>query len=337
MAAMRTEPEGLSETLLESSLYQDWGLRLKELAYTPVGFGSYHWKATDVSGGRWFVTADDLQAMGSQDSPDAEVNFAGLRAAYETAAALRDGGLEFVVAPVPTLSGEVLARLNSGWAASIFPYLDGEPAGDGSWLRGSLVTTAGGLIGRLHSAHAPSALRPWDAAVPYRKALWQSIGSLETPWDTGPYGERTHQLLVSSSSTLSQSFDRYDRLCATLGQAPGSWVITHGEPHSANFIRTATGSIMLIDWDTVRLAPPERDLWILLESCPDGLEAYQSSARGIRPNAAAMELFALRWMLADVCVYVRRFRGPHGDTVDDLASFSELELWLQERLPGMQP
>ncbi|HXP18631.1 MAG TPA: phosphotransferase [Streptosporangiaceae bacterium] len=34
-------------------------------------------------------------------------------------------------------------------------------------------------------------------------------------------------------------------------------VTTHGEPHSANIIRAGSGRL-LIDWDTVGLAPPER-------------------------------------------------------------------------------
>jgi spectinomycin phosphotransferase len=40
-------------------------------------------------------------------------------------------------------------------------------------------------------------------------------------------------------------------------------VLTHGEPHPANLL-SAGGSLLLIDWDTVGLAPPERDLSLII-------------------------------------------------------------------------
>ena len=39
------------------------------------------------------------------------------------------------------------------------------------------------------------------------------------------------------------------------------WVITHGEPKANNIMITSNGPVM-IDWDTARLAPPARDLWM---------------------------------------------------------------------------
>ncbi len=50
-------------------------------------------------------------------------------------------------------------------------------------------------------------------------------------------------------------------------------MLTHGEPHRGNTIVTATG-VVLVDWDTCLLAPPERDLWLLVGEEPGIRERY---------------------------------------------------------------
>ncbi len=55
-------------------------------------------------------------------------------------------------------------------------------------------------------------------------------------------------------------------------------VITHGETHSDNFIRSSDG-LVLVDWDTVGLAPPERDLWHVATADGDELARYTDAWR----------------------------------------------------------
>src|SRR5579875_2827282 len=98
---MKDEPREFSEPALRRALDQGWALRPDELRYAPVGAGSYHWTARDQHGDRWFVTVDDLDDKSWLGNTRAEA-FAGLRAALDTARALRDrAGLGFVVAPEP--------------------------------------------------------------------------------------------------------------------------------------------------------------------------------------------------------------------------------------------
>src|SRR5688572_13372268 len=118
---MRDEPKDLTKPMVSLALVEHWRLDLASLEYAPVGFGSYHWHATDYDGTRWFVTADYLPAMGVFDGGDADANFHGLRAALVSAHALRQSGLEFVVAPVLDTSGQVLQRLLPGWGLALYP------------------------------------------------------------------------------------------------------------------------------------------------------------------------------------------------------------------------
>ena len=90
---------------------------------------------------------------------------------------------------------------------------------------------------------------------------------------------------------------------------PRGWVLTHGEPHRANTVLTATG-VVLVDWDTCLLAPRERDLWMLVGEDP-GILAVHAARTGTALDPRLLEAFRLRWDLADVESCVRVLRAPH--------------------------
>ncbi|HWD78238.1 MAG TPA: phosphotransferase, partial [Kribbella sp.] len=123
--------------------------------------------------------------------------------------------------------------------------------------------------------------------------------------------------------------ERYDALVREVEAADEPWVVTHGEPHSANVVRT-NGEMRLVDWETVRLAPRERDLVGVLGGPADVLPAYQSEAGLVSPRAAAMELFDAWWPLAEIASYVQLFRQPHVDSEDSKESWRELTVYLPE-------
>ena len=99
--------------------------------------------------------------------------------------------------------------------------------------------------------------------------------------------------------------------------------MTHGEPHPVNFLRTDAGRV-LVDWDTVALAPPERDLWMVLRDTGDDATRY-TDATGHRPDPVALEFFRLMWDLSDLAAYIDVVRSPHVDSEDTAKAFEGLE------------
>ena len=80
---------------------------------------------------------------------------------------------------------------------------------------------------------------------------------------------------------------------------------------------------MLVDWDTALVAPPERDLWSLDPGDGSVLRGY-ADATGVTPSQASLELYRIRWDLADLAVGVSRFRGHHPGGPDDDKSWDNL-------------
>jgi thiamine kinase-like enzyme len=106
-------------------------------------------------------------------------------------------------------------------------------------------------------------------------------------------------------------------------------VLTHGEPHRANTINTAEG-VVLIDWDTALLAPPERDLWPLIDEEPQIADDYHQRT-GIAVDDTAVQLYRLRWDLCEISLYLAQFRAPHQDNHDTRVAWDGLLTHLDPR------
>ncbi|MGW0481575.1 phosphotransferase [Nonomuraea sp. NPDC003214] len=138
-------------------------------------------------------------------------------------------------------------------------------------------------------------------------------------WRGGPYSEPARALVAARAGGLRRALERFDRLAR---EVRGPFVVTHGEPHPGNLL-WRDGRPALVDWDTVGLAPPERDLWLAAPAERD-LARYEA-ATGRRPDPSALALYRLRWDLDDVCDFLDWFRAPHGRTPDTEVAWRGLE------------
>jgi spectinomycin phosphotransferase len=310
---VREQPRHIDQRELARTLSEQWGLAPGRLRHLPVGFGDHHWELTDAAGGRWFITVAELAGGWRGTSPAA--GHADLRASMETVTALRGAGLEFAVAPVPTAGGQVLAPLGDGNAVTVFPYVDGAPGdfGDGLPERDRLDLI--GILARLHGA-TPLARRRALARSPTpasRPELEAALGELSQPWSGGPYSEPARQLLARYAARLGDALARFDELVRAAARS-GPVVITHGEPHPGNILRSAD-QMFLIDWDTVGLALPERDLWMAAGGDAGAVGRY-TELTGRPVSGAAMRMYKMRWSLDDIALAVRGFRAPHEQNED---------------------
>ena len=308
---MRTEPPDFDRAGLARLLEQQWSFRAASLEYLPVGFGSHHWEASDALDDRRFVTVDRLTQ--ARLGPDADAAFAALERAFRTAALLRDtAGLEFVVGPLAGRGGSVAHRLGD-YAVTVFPFLE-------SRSTGAEPDRVIEMLGRLHAATGklPENLpRREDFSIPNRSSVLEALRDLDRPWTAGPFGEPARELLRRAAESLAARLEAYDELVRVVGATSESWVVTHGEPKSGNVIRDESGGLFLVDWDTVELAPRERDLWMLVDSDADS-----------DLDEPALRLYRNRWALADVAEFVHLFREPHEHTADTVIAWNALEGYL---------
>ncbi|HLS39280.1 MAG TPA: phosphotransferase [Ornithinicoccus sp.] len=320
---MYAPPRDLAEADLSALVSRSWSLRVDRLVYLPVGFGSHHWDLRTAQGRRLFLTLDLL------DPSDPDGHAERLRSALTTAALLAGGPLPQAVAPVRTTDGAVLARAPS-YAVSLFPFLeDAQEVTALELATGPAREERLDLLCRLHDATGlvRATVRPDDLAVLGRAGLERALARLDEPWGTGPYAEGARELLRSRSGDLGAALEAYDARASRVRRGAAGWVVTHGEPHAANLLRVR-GELVLVDWDTARLAPAARDLW--MADTGHG-EVAEYRARTGRPvPEEELELYRVHWELSEIALYATDLSRPHVADANTAVAWRELRRFLTE-------
>lgn len=329
---MLTPPTDLDPDAVGGAVIDHWGSDGIDLTWLPVSFGSQHWLATYPDGRRWFVTVDDHRGgrMGHAE-PD---SVGGLDRAFRIVATLHDEcGLSFAVSPIMSGAGRAVYRIGDTFrSVALFPYLDAEPVGGGGEPPPADRADILRLLARLQTfpvSRVSGLARVDDLAIGRRAVLNAALADLETPWGTGPFAEPTRQLLAANAGELRRALAAHDLRAAEPRRDQSSWVITHGEPHSAYILRDAAGDLFLIDWDTVAIGPRERDLWLL--DAPPGSgdwSAYLAETGIESVSTEAIRTYRSWWDLTDISEFVAGFRRPHDDSEDMRASWGYLRALL---------
>jgi spectinomycin phosphotransferase len=290
---VREPPPNLNADDLLGVVRSEWDGEIRHLDYLPLGFGAHHWAAYGVEQPLLFVTLDRVDSTRSAED---------LEAAYSGADALNRSGLEFVVAPLPSMSGSPIVRSFDG-AVSCTPWRVGTSGGelDAAWTSCALA--------RLHAVAPPLGIPCWKPLIaPGFAAAVQR--RLTEPWGPGPYANSARHAIGEHLADLARWTHRYNALAQRAGGR--TWVATHGEPHSDNQMLTPRGRY-LVDWESLKLAPRERDLRELVDA---------GAPVGADPDM--VEMFDLEWRLDEIREYTAWFAAEHHGTEDDQIAFAGL-------------
>jgi hypothetical protein len=296
---MRAPPADLADVDVMAALLAHWDWPAVTLEYVALGMGTHHWVATDALGARRFVDVDVL--ADASESP--ELALVRRRQAFESSRALYVvADLRFVVPPIGSTADEVIVALTERYAMTVFPWVD---ARSGSGERTRELAT---MLQQLHASTGVVATIAGAEtfAVPRREVLDRALRELDRRWTGGPFSEPAREALTQVAADVEALLVVYDARVTRAGGPTDRWVVTHGEPHDANLIESPDG-LVLVDWDTLLIAPPERDLWWVDAAVAD---AY-SSATGVALAPDLLALYRLWFDLDKIAQYTDRFRRPH--------------------------
>jgi spectinomycin phosphotransferase len=302
---MREPPADVHDAVLLDLVRREWHERIDSLEHLPVGFGAHHWVASTAGRRLLFVTYDRLGSKRSAEE---------LEATYRAAATLAEQGLEFVLPCLPSSQGSFTAPLSSG-AVSATAWTDGR-SGSGVFADAAEAAECAVLVGRLHGSKAPDGIVEWRPLVPAEVA--DSLArELERPWRQGPHGEPARSALARRLPDVRRWTASYHSLADDARQQRDRWVPTHGEPDTGNQLVTSECRY-LVDWESLKLAPAERDLRTWLATGEPGAIAHR------RPDHAMLEMFDLEWRLDEISQYSAWFAAPHDGTESASIAFHGL-------------
>ncbi len=257
---MREKPD-IPDELLRATLQDQYDLVPVTLEFLPVGL--------DYHAGVYRVVSEQSTAylLKVTSRPLYE-------ARYTVPRYLHDQGITSVVAPLPTRSGGLWAKLGD-WTAIVYPFIDGDSSFTG--MTHEQWRELGSIFKHIHQVIVPAewfeSLRKetFDAA---EYARW--IHAFEAQHFLSPHGGSVSQRAfradwLAHQATIHTAVSSLEKLAGVLQKRSGPYVFCHADLHPANLIRDSDGHVFVIDWDDVMLAPKERDFIFVREA---GAEAF---------------------------------------------------------------
>ncbi len=288
---MRHAPADVSDAAVLAVVRDRWWREADRVVHLPVGFGAWHWQALAAGRPVLFLTLDRLGVHHSGDT---------LEAAYAGAAELAWRGLDFVVPPLPGPDDRFTAGLGP-YALSASVWHEGS-SGDGPFPDHAEAERTSGMLAAIHAQAPPTGIPRWHPLVGPDFPDLLAARTL-SPWTSGPHGETARLALRERLDEIGHWTADYLRLAASTD--PEAWVATHGEPHTRNLLVSGDRTY-LVDWESLRLAPQERDLRYLV---PHGLSGDADDS--------LVTMFDLEWRLDEVSQYADWFEGYHRDSADE--------------------
>lgn len=236
---------------IASLLSDAWGLPSPQIEPAAQGAdrASRLFLVRDSTGARWILKW--------RSGP---VNASALRLPH----IMRDSGALAFLPPVPTHDGELQGVVSDGYLA-LLPWIDGNngfeaPLDADAWRQ------LGQALRALHDAHLPDDLRRSLPQEPFSTrscaALRLLLPQIHAPGDD-PLVRRLSRLLRDVHGSLSWLMDRSDRLARQLRRRDLPCVPCHGDIHAGNVLVDSGKRLWLVDFDTLQLAPRERDLMFI--------------------------------------------------------------------------
>ena len=293
----------LDRNALAAAIEEQYGPVGESLRFEPLGEDSWCYRAGEL----WVSVRRDLRGH--------------VPAAYEAARELRDGGLDFVLAPLRGADGRA-TRVVDDFPVVVLPYIAVVPLSEVPPTAGERAETVE-MLERLHAETVGTNLGAESYRLSFEADLDRAVAAAgRPPPSSGPYAARLVELLAAHRDELAAARDELAQLAAYAAARPEPFVLTHGEPIASNFLRAER--LMLADWGELMWGPPERD-WF-------HARASLGVASAGRPEL--MRFYELRWKLSEIAEYATTFLEPHAGGADDDAMWGRLGGYLGSSVAG---
>lgn len=238
------------------------------LAHVRDAFGVRLVSLVPVTGGADFA-ATVWRATASDGTPYAvKVRRGEATAGLLAAAYLTDHGVTGVPAPLPSRTGQPW-NVRDGTQVCVICWVTGRRGihgcmGERAWR------SLGALLGQVHAAQLPERLAARLPVEEYGTAAASLVRTVDARVRDRAGGEADELAVAVAEQWLASG----DRIAAVASSAerlahdlpgPAPRVVTHGDAHVGNVVVSDDGQAWLLDWDDMRLAPPERDLMFVLD------------------------------------------------------------------------
>ncbi len=247
---------------------------------------------------------------------------------------LADLGIEQVIAPLTSKTGKLWINI-AAFKAILYPYIEGC-----NGVEARLSKTQWGQFGatlkKLHSVAIPSSITkgvPREAFFPkWRESVKAFLERVESEVFDVPIAAKMALFLKSKSVEILKIIERTEELAITLQKQPFDYVLCHADIHGWNLIIDKEEALYIVDWDTLILAPKERDLMFVGAGIwdsgllPDEEEALFYKGYGqTEINQDIISYYRFERVIQDIGEYCKQIFSSDGDCRAHIQSFEYLK------------
>ncbi len=245
---MLEKPDIQDEKII-ACLRNEYGLNVVQIAFLPLGADSntaVYRAITDI-GTPYFVKLrsgvfDDLTILAPK--------------------LLHDQGIKHVINPLSTRSQQLWTSLRD-FKLTVFPFIEGRDGYEVDLLDHHWVDF-GRALKAIHTAEAPPALiariQRETYSARWREMVRQFLMLVEATTFSDPVAAELAAFLKVKRDEISELVRRAEALAAVLQTRSQPFILCHADIHAGNILIDTNDHLYIVDWDTLTLAPKERDL-----------------------------------------------------------------------------
>jgi spectinomycin phosphotransferase len=248
---MLEKPDLKDETII-AGLNDEYGLLVAQVSFLPLG-------ADRNTAAYRIVTGDEtpyflkLRAGHFEDTSVVLPKF------------LSDQGIEPIIAPLTTTTGQLWASLDA-FTAILYPFVEGQN-GYEIYLSEHHWREFGMALRRIHTVVMPPALarriRPETFTPEWREMVKTFLERIEVDVFDEPVAAKLAVFLRANRDGILDLVRRAEWLAQALQAQSPEFVLCHSDIHAGNVLIDAHGAFYIVDWDDPILAPKERDLMFI--------------------------------------------------------------------------
>jgi spectinomycin phosphotransferase len=315
------EKPDISIKSLASCLQADYEVRVRTVEFLPLG--------ADVHTAVYKVVADDSANYFLKLRQGA---FAPLTLSFPKW--LSEGGIQQIIAPLETTRGQLHTRLLD-FAVILYPFVAGRNGYEVA-LSGEQWLQLGATLRHMHTSEIPAKFRQ-DFQMEcfsneWREAVKQFLEQAEKEEFAEPVARETASLLRAERTRILDLVVRAENLAQILKAQTPPFFPCHADLHAGNIHVADDHAFYLVDWDTLILAPKERDLMFVGSGLmgshyePEAEETLFYQGYGeVEINHAALAYYRYERIVQDIAAFCEQLLSSDEGGADREQSFQYLK------------
>lgn len=248
---MLTKPDLKDEKII-ACLHENYGLDVAEISFLPLGadFNTAVYRVSTTDKTDYFLKL----RSGGFCEPSVLVPYH-----------LKQIGMKNIIPPIATKTNKCWTNLDA-FKVALYPYIDGRNAVDIK-LSEQQWQQFGETVKKLHTADIPESIISNVPKENFTIKCCQTVRLFLERIENEVFDEtvaiKLAALLMSKNDIILDLIKRTEELGSILQNQSFQHVLCHADMHGWNLLIDQDNHWYLIDWDTLILAPKERDLMFI--------------------------------------------------------------------------